>query len=262
VCSSACSTCSSNISEDVDIWPGMCCKACLSRGLSLWPLLQHSPKSQTITIFEWDDTLLCTSVLTDSSEGYGNGHPAAAEQLLPGLARAASDVLEAACCLGPTFIITNALEGWVEWSAQRWVPTLLPALGKVTEIISARSRYEWHNPDVSYWKLQAFLELQSSLDPSLVTNLVAVGYSSYEMDAACKMANKFPRAVVKTVKFKPAPMALEVLRQLELVQETLDRIVEEGRNLHMKVFHKPGGALLYECSSKSSSKSSVQRSAA
>jgi len=238
-CSSASSTCSDNRSEDVDTWPGRCCKACFSRGLSLWPLLQQPPKSQTITIFDWDDTLLCTSVLSHASDGYDSGYLAVAKRLLPDLARAATDLLEAACRLGPTFIITNAVEGWVEYSAQRWVPTLLPALGKVTEIISARSRYEWQNPDVGYWKLQAFLELQSCLDQRPVTNLIAVGDSAYEMDAACAMANQFPRAVVKTVKFKPTPMPLELLKELELVREKLDRIVEAGRNLQIKVFRNP-----------------------
>merc|ERR1719362_1802986 len=225
-CSSACSDCSGS-SEDVDAWPGRRCKACLLRGLSLWPMLYQPPKSQTITIFDWDDTLLCTSVLTYTSTGRGGGYPPLPPMwLLPDLARAASDLLEAACRLGPTFIITNALEGWVERSAQRWVPTLLPALGKVNEIISARSRYEWQDPDVSQWKLQAFLELQRSIDPRPITNLISVGDSDYEMRAARVMASQFPRAVVKTVKFTPTPMVLDLLKELELLREKLDEIVE------------------------------------
>jgi len=42
---------------------------------------------------------------------------------------------------GKTFIITNAAEGWVEYSAERYMPSLLPVLEKIT-IISARTRYE------------------------------------------------------------------------------------------------------------------------
>jgi len=239
VCSSACSDCSGSF-EDVDTWPGMRCKACLLHGLSLWPVLQQSPKSQTISIFDWDDTILCTSVLTYTSVGYGNGYlPLPPTWLLSDLAQAASDLLEAACRLGPTFIITNAMEGWVQESAQRWVPTLLPALGKVKEIISARSRCEWRDPDSSQWKLQTFLELQRSLDPRPVTNLIVVGDSDYEMDAARAMAGQFPQAVVKTVKFKPTPMALDLLRELELFREKLDEIVEAGDSLEVELDRKP-----------------------
>lgn len=238
-CSSACSD-SSDSSEDAGRWPRRQCKACLLRGLSWGPVLHQPPKSQTITIFDWDDTLLCTSVLTCTSAGYDHGYPPLPPMwLLPDLARAAADLLEAACSLGPTFIITNALEGWVERSAQRWVPTLLPALDKVTEIISARSRYEWQDLDIQQWKLHAFLELQRSLDPRPVTNLIVVGDSDYEMDAARAMASQFPQAVVKTVKFKPTPMVLDLLRELELFREKLDQIVEAGSNLQIQLDRKP-----------------------
>lgn len=202
-------------------------------------MLHQPPKSQTISIFDWDDTLLCTSVLTYTNTGYGSVYPPLPPAwLLPDLARAASDLLEAACRLGPTFIITNSSDGWVERSAQRWVPTLLPALGKVNEIISARSRYEWQDPDVSHWKLRAFLELQRSLDPRPITNLISVGDSDYEMRAARVMASQFPRAVVKTVKFTPTPMVLDLLKELELLREKLDEIVEAGSDLQVQLGRK------------------------
>jgi len=237
VCSSACSACSDDSSEDADTWPRRRCKACLLRGSSLWPVLQLPPKSQTVSIFDWDDTLLCTSVLAYTSAWPGYP-PLPPTWLLADIARAASDLLEAACRLGPTFIITNATVGWVEASAQRWVPGLLPALGKVNEIISARSRYESQEPDINHWKLLAFLELQRSLDPHPVTNIIAVGDSDHEINAARAMANHFARAVVKTVKFKPIPMPLDLLRQLELFREKLDQIVEAGSNLQLKLYRK------------------------
>jgi len=239
VCSSEYSDCSNNSQDDVTLQERRC-KACLRRGLSPWPVLHQPPKSQTVSIFDWDDTLLCTSVLTNAGAGYDTGHvPLPSTWLLPYIARAASNLLESACRLGPTFIITNASEGWVQTSAQRWMPALLPALGKVDEIISARSRYQWQDPDVSQWKLHAFLELQRGLDQRPVTNIIAVGDSDYEMDAARAMAGQFPRAVVKLVKFKSSPMALDLLKELELLREKLDEIVEAGSALHLRLGHKP-----------------------
>jgi hypothetical protein len=38
-------------------------------------------------------------------------------------------------------IITNAAEGWVEFSANRFMPSVVPCLEKV-KIVSARARYE------------------------------------------------------------------------------------------------------------------------
>jgi hypothetical protein len=39
-------------------------------------------------------------------------------------------LLEAAMKLGQTFIITNAMKGWVEYSAHKYVPKLVPILQK------------------------------------------------------------------------------------------------------------------------------------
>ena len=42
---------------------------------------------------------------------------------------------------GKTYIITNAAEGWVEFSAKKFMPAVSPILEKVN-IISARAKYE------------------------------------------------------------------------------------------------------------------------
>lgn len=64
----------------------------------------------------------------------------------------------------------------------------MPLLDKIT-IISARSHYESHFPnDVSKWKIYAFLETQEIIDDALITNIIALGDSMMEMDAAHHLA--------------------------------------------------------------------------
>lgn len=59
---------------------------------------------------------------------------------------------------GKTYIITNAAEGWVEFSCRKFMPAVLPILKKV-QIISARAKYESKFPtDVPQWKINTFLE--------------------------------------------------------------------------------------------------------
>ena len=92
---------------------------------------------------------------------------------------------------GKTFIITNAAEGWVQFSARKFMPLVVPILEKIT-IISARTKYEPHFPgDVTKWKLHAFLETQGNLDEAIITNLIAVGDSQMEIDAAHHLALAF-----------------------------------------------------------------------
>ena len=93
-------------------------------------------------------------------------------------------MLELAVKYGRVYIITNAAEGWVEFSCKKFMPAVLPILEKVI-IISARQKYELRFPDdVPKWKLYAFLETQGDLDNGNMKNILALGDSMMEIDAA------------------------------------------------------------------------------
>ena len=82
------------------------------------------------------------------------------------------------------FIITNAAEGWVEYSAKKYMPNCVKPLEKV-KVISARTSYEHQFPGNSHeWKMQAFMLTLKELELGAVTNLLAMGDSKIEMDAA------------------------------------------------------------------------------
>jgi len=200
----------------------------------VWPTGHPAsrPKSQAVLIFDWDDTLVCTSSL----EHFGwKPLPQKVKQRMSKVAGIVKKVLELACSLGQPFIITNAKEGWVQQSAALWMPEVIPVLEQIT-VISARSAYEASFPeDVSQWKRQTFLDLQRRLDQHAVTNLIAIGDSDFEMDAAHAMGDKFARAVVKTVKFKPQPNPQELLAELGLVLKRLEHIAEVGHPLQIRI---------------------------
>ena len=63
------------------------------------------------------------------------------------------NLLELAFSYGEVHIVTNAEAGWVELSASKFIPAVLPLLGR-TKVISARSTYERMFPDAPYkWKV-------------------------------------------------------------------------------------------------------------
>jgi len=199
------------------------------------PQAQRPPKHQTVIIFDWDDTMLCTSFL--NLRGDKSLQPAVERQLRD-IEGAGRRLLELAMRLGRTFIITNAMNGWVEYSAAKWVPELLPVLQKVS-VISARTKYEPHFPgEVNKWKIQAFLEVQKQLDSQIITNLISLGDSNFEMDAVHVMGQEFAQALIKTIKFRENPSPEELLKQLELVAQKFERIVENARNLKIGLERK------------------------
>jgi len=197
------------------------------------PEAMRPPKHQTVIIFDWDDTLLCTSFLNEHE-----GQISDVERRLQALGSAAKSLLEMAKQLGNVFIITNAVDGWVEFTTQTYMLSLLPILEDI-QIISARERYEERHPnDLSMWKALTFLDVQRQMKSQVLTNLVSLGDSDFEMDAAELMKKEFAEAYVKTIKFQERPTLADLILQLKIVGQKLKGIVEAARNLKITLEHK------------------------
>jgi len=197
---------------------------------SVWlPHVHRQPKHQTVVIFDWDDTLLCTSWLVEHGQSIlENGKR---QPFLRKIAELAEQLVDTAIRAGRTYIVTNAAPGWVEYSATRWVPELVPVLRRV-KIISARGRFQQAYP-MSQWKIQAFLELQRDLDTTPITNLLALGDAEFEMDAIRAMGDKFEEKLVKTIKFRPEPTPATHIKQLEIVAKTFEAVVSGPRSVKL-----------------------------
>jgi hypothetical protein len=193
----------------------------------------------SLIIFDWDDTLLCTSFLTPNGVFSEDTKISEKEmEKIKKLESASASILKKAIQKGETYIITNAAPGWVEYSANRFYPEVAKLLGEVT-IVSARGEYEKKFPgDSRQWKILAFLETLKNLDNSLVTNLICLGDSVIEMEAAHILASKFTQAYIKTIKFREAPKPEELNKQLGLVNDQFDKIFSAIKNLTIRVEKK------------------------
>jgi len=206
----------------------------------VWLTPCEKPKShQDVIIFDWDDTLLCTSFLNPT--GYVDTRKSlstAAKQHLTKLEESVEKVLRIATSLGKTYIITNAQEGWVEYSSKMYMPKVFEAI-KDIKVISARDRYEKYFPtEVNQWKIQAFMLTEEDLVESAITNLVVLGDSTIEMEAAAHLAKRFSAACIKTIKFKEVPTPEELNKQLKLVISKLEEIVMSPKNWTIRLERK------------------------
>lgn len=202
----------------------------------IWvPRTDRPPQHQCVIIFDWDDTLLCTSYLNMKPDAASS--PTVQRQLQL-IATTAAVLIETAMKFGQTFIITNAMKGWVEYSATKYIPQLLPTLKKI-RVISARSEHETKYPGLYHeWKIQAFLAVQKEMSSHIITNLVSLGDSTIEMDAVHVMGNEFAQALIKTVKFRETPTPEELAKQLELVHQKFEKIILNARSLKISLERK------------------------
>lgn len=170
-------------------------------------------------IFDWDDTLFCSTAAARNQW---------TREELKELEETVRSVLNTAMCLGDTLIVTNGVSTWVQDSARRFLPGLLPTIARLP-VISARALFERSYPGDPYmWKRAAFEQLLLDNGPTYEDglNLVALGDQNPEIEAAQGIIRSLGGpSRVKTVKFKEAPSVRDLIGQLVRVECELEHII-------------------------------------
>ena len=193
----------------------------------------------SLIIFDWDDTLLPTSFLTPKGS-FSEENKISQKDLenIKEIEKNVSSILKESIEKGDVYIITNAGINWVQYSSNLFYPKVSELLKKI-KIISARGEYEKTFPgNLRQWKIQAFLNLLKNVNDKLVTNIICVGDSLFEIEAGRILASKFHEAFIKTVKFKESPKLDELLKQLKLVAKQFGTIYSSIKNLTIRIERK------------------------
>lgn len=124
----------------------------------------NGSSGNTVIIFDWDDTICPSSFIEQHKiEDIGIDLPLHYQNIFIEIARSAEKCLRLACQQvdSRVLIITNSDDGWVRYSAEQYLPSLVPLLfGRDqidVSIVSARTRYEQFYPNQPLcWKAAAF----------------------------------------------------------------------------------------------------------
>jgi len=184
------------------------------------PRPPQTPTS-TVIFWDWDDTLLCSSFL--NREGYlTDTTQIPTEELevqLRALEQSVINVLQRAMQFGDVHVVTNAETGWVQLSAQKYLPGVLPLLQSLP-VLSARSTFQGQFPEQPLkWKYAAF---QQKLSPFLSNaqsykNVLSFGDSQVEREAVQAATRGCPNTKTKVVKFAERPSILQLQHQIDLI---------------------------------------------
>lgn len=130
-------------------------------------LYRRKQQNGKVVIVDYDDTILPSTFVDRWKIEKYTDLPKHFQNMLEELSRCTERFLEEASKYGEVIIITNSDEGWVEFSAQRYCPALLPVLSKYP-IVSARTRYEKFYPcQPLCWKAAAFAHEVNEIYDSL-----------------------------------------------------------------------------------------------
>jgi hypothetical protein len=199
-------------------------------------LIRPQKKINNIFIFDWDDTLLCTSVL--SPNGYFDDDreilPSVMEKIEK-MEKLVKSILLQSINKGDVYIITNSQLAWIYYSCQRFYPIIYKLLPKI-KLMSARDLYEKKYPnDSKIWKLKTFNDIVKNYSLYLPTNIICLGDSSDEIDAANDLVSKFPNGYIKAIKFREFPLISDLIKQLTSVINKFEKIYSSCKNITINI---------------------------
>lgn len=195
-------------------------------------------KVKSLIFWDWDDTLLCSSFL--SSEGYrldsdmSRADPDLLRQLKD-LETSVIKVLEVSLKRGETIIITNAETNWVELSAQKFMPGVVPYLEKI-KVTSARSTFEGMFPESPLkWKYCAFQEQLAAILQAveIEKHIISFGDSHVEREAVRAVTKDRANTRTKSIKFAERPTIEQLQRQVELATDCFQYIHTHNGDLDL-----------------------------
>ena len=230
--------------------------------------LVGEPMNYPLIVFDWDDTLFPTYWLASRGITMQTSQidiPKEIYIMCKKLEMMVKRLLEQATRLGKVIIVTNAEIGWVEMTAERFMPSLLPLLNSMycettntkvfdtlsaittpntnyVEIISARTMYEnIYGISPQSWKIQAFQKLINNYEetnkmyegfgfPLLakrVLHVISIGDSEYERHAVHHATKRMATSAVKTksIKLINHPHVKNVMHQVKHIYRQLPQIV-------------------------------------
>jgi hypothetical protein len=193
-------------------------------------------KESTVIFVDWDDTLLCSSYLSGAGYRLDSELESSStiDRELKELEASVVGLLRLAMSFGEVHIVTNAETGWVQLSAKKFLPGVVPVLDQV-KVLSARSTYETMFPDAPVkWKFCAFQERLFS-DNKAPKNVISFGDSHVEREAVRAVTRGIPNTKTKSVKFAEKPSMEQLRRQLELVTNCFQYIHSHEGDLDLQL---------------------------
>lgn len=192
----------------------------------------------TLIIYDWDDTLFPTTVITQ----HNNNGP---NRDLIDLDNHIVKLLSKSLYVGYPIIITNATRSWVKDSADKYYPkTYQFMIQNNISVISAREFANSNNVnDHMQWKnitFKYFLTIIMNKNKN-IKNILSIGDALYEkiaLEQFGKIINKNEhKSYIKTIKYVARPTIPNLLKENILIYNNLEDIISKNGNSDIYLQH-------------------------
>eukprot|EP00927_Polykrikos_kofoidii_P050587 TRINITY_DN4447_c0_g1_i4.p1 TRINITY_DN4447_c0_g1~~TRINITY_DN4447_c0_g1_i4.p1 ORF type:complete len:234 (+),score=46.90 TRINITY_DN4447_c0_g1_i4:81-782(+) len=182
--------------------------------------------TSTVFFFDWDDTLLPTSAVTNGSRFAGSLQPdSETSEELHEHARVVRNLLRTARSFGRVGIVTLALRPWVQVSAEHYLPGVdwdtefrdldIPIIYAREALSKNDRRLAMIEEGVDLHVASKAMAMSRALKRMRVStkalDVISIGDSLVEAEAARNVVWSLPCAQCKTVKLRAEPCSVEEL---------------------------------------------------
>jgi hypothetical protein len=193
----------------------------------------HKPE-ETVIVFDWDDTLLCSTWLSQNGLRLDDHCPPIPPELKD-LDKAICKLLRTAGTHGTVFIITNAEKDWVELSAKKFLPEAYKVLQDISIcVISANYHYKPMYPnEIKKWKICAF---QDFLPWTKCRHLIGMGDNPNDRNSLLtspKCVDGCTEPLIKSIKMAERPSLEQLRRQIDMLCTSFEYIYTHDKTLDL-----------------------------
>ena len=187
---------------------------------------QQNNNQRNITIFDWDDTIMYTSMLESILSGKTTNMDSfsiTAEKI----EYEAYSLLESAIQMGTVFIVTNASLSWIIYCCHSYMPKLFQLFPKI-HIFSCRDCYEMNYPNQeNLWKTMAFKDIiqMETKNTQQMLSIISIGDSIYERNALFSFCKDKSTIIPKSVKLMERPNIYLLYKELQFIHSQLNYLM-------------------------------------
>ena len=184
-------------------------------------------KKETIFLFDWDDTLMCTHFINLKNQKLTEDE----RYIVNNLGKVVSIFLKKCSQYGKIIIMTNSSEEWLKKTAVNYLK-INEKMFENIKIISTRDKYLKKGIEKNKWKEIALNELLLKYGDK-IENLICASDSEKDIDVFKNISKENKKINISTIKFKSKPSPLIMIKEIKYLSNFLYETIGSNKNYYL-----------------------------
>ena len=189
--------------------------------------ISSNTKKETVFIFDWDDTLMCTSFILSKDQNLSEED----KKLINNLGKIVNIFLKECNKYGKIIIMTNSTEKWMKQTSEKYLKIKNILISKI-QIISTRDLFSKKGIETKKWKELAMEDILYKYGDK-IENIICGSDSENDIEVFKNISKKYNKINISTIKFKSKPSPLIMIKQIQYLNKKINEIIGTNKNYYL-----------------------------